>query len=106
MAKLIPLPTVGEILEEEFFKPLGLSTYRVAKDIRVPVSRVQEILKGKRRITPDTDLRLCKYLGMSNGFFLRLQMDLDIDSAIMCEDVADDLDLIPCITKDRIVSVE
>ncbi len=49
-------------------EPLGLSAYRVAKDIMVPVSRIQEILQDKRKITADTDLRLCKYFGMSKGF--------------------------------------
>ena len=49
-------------------EPLGLTAYRLAKDIKVPVSRIQEILHDKRRITADTDLRLCKYFGMSNGF--------------------------------------
>ena len=58
---------------------MGLSAYRVAKDIMVPVSRIQEILQDKRKITADTDLRLCKYFGMSKGFFLKdYRMDLDL----------------------------
>lgn len=81
MNNYIPTPTISEILKEEFMKPFGLTAYRLAKDIKVPVSRIQEILQDKRRITADTDLRLCKYFGMSNGFFLRVQMDLDLRKA-------------------------
>ena len=81
MKELIPVPKMSEVLREEFMQPLGLSAYRVAKDIMVPVSRIQEILQDKRKITADTDLRLCKYFGMSNGFFLRVQMDLDLREA-------------------------
>ena len=81
MTNYIPTPTISEMLKEEFMEPLGLTAYRLAKDIKVPVSRIQEILHDKRRITADTDLRLCKYFGMSNGFFLRVQMDLDLREA-------------------------
>ena len=81
MKELIPVPKMSEVLREEFMQPLGLSAYRVAKDIMVPVSRIQEILQDKRKITADKDLRLCKYFGMSNGFFLRVQMDLDLREA-------------------------
>jgi addiction module antidote protein HigA len=79
-------------------EPLGLSAYRVAKDIMVPVSRIQEILQDKRKITADTDLRLCKYFGMSKGFFLRLQMDLDLLEAEDTEGLQADLKNIRCIT--------
>ena len=61
MKNYIPTPTISEMLKEEFMEPLGLTAYRLAKDIKVPVSRIQEILHDKRRITADTDLRLCKY---------------------------------------------
>ena len=81
MKNYIPTPTISEMLKEEFMEPLGLTAYRLAKDIKVPVSRIQEILYDKRRITADTDLRLCKYFGMSNGFFLKVQMDLDLREA-------------------------
>ena len=81
MNNYIPTPTISEILKEEFMKPFGLTAYRLAKDIKVPVSRIQEILQDKRRITADTDLRLCRYFGMSNGFFLRVQIDLDLRKA-------------------------
>ena len=65
--------TPGEILEEEFLKPLGLSKYRLAKDIGVPAQRIGDIVAGKRSITADTDLRLCRYFGLSDGWWLRGQ---------------------------------
>ena len=106
MERYIEPPTIGEVLLEEFMKPLGLSAYRVAKDIRVPVSRIQEILNNKRGITADTDARFAKYFGMSEGFFLGLQMDFDLMAIKHSKRLQQDLELIPCITKDRIVSVE
>ena len=102
MKKLIPVPKMSEVLHEEFMQPLGLSAYRVAKDIMVPVSRIQEILQDKRKITADTDLRLCKYFGMSKGFFLRLQMDLDLLEAEDTEGLQTDLKNIICITTQSI----
>lgn len=98
MKELIPAPKMSEVLRTEFMEPLGLSAYRVAKDIMVPVSRIQEILQDKRKITADTDLRLCKYFGMSKGFFLRLQMDLDLLEAEDTEGLQADLKNIRCIT--------
>ncbi len=78
MKKQIPLPTAGEILNEEFLVPLGISAYRLAKDIEVPVSRIQEILNNKRKITADTSIRLAKYFNLSEDFFLSIQNDIDI----------------------------
>ena len=78
MSEMIPTPTVGEILQEEFLTPLNISAYRLAKEIYVPVSRVQEILQGRRRITADTSLRLSRYFGVSEQFFLHLQDDIDL----------------------------
>jgi addiction module HigA family antidote len=69
----------GEILFEEFLKPLGISQNKVALDIRVPPRRINEIVHGKRRITADTALRLGRYFGTSPQFWLGLQMDYDID---------------------------
>ena len=80
-AKKIPPVHPGEILLEEFLKPMGLSQNRVALDIRVPARRINEIVLGKRRITPDTALRLAKYFQMSPQFWLGLQMDYDLDVA-------------------------
>jgi len=71
----------GEILLEEFLKPMGLTQNRLALDIRVPARRINEIIQGKRRITPDTALRLARYFGMSPQFWLGLQMDYDLDVA-------------------------
>jgi addiction module HigA family antidote len=71
----------GEVLLEEFLKPLGLSQNRLALDIRVPARRINEIVHGKRRITPDTALRLARYFDMSPQFWLGLQMEYDLDVA-------------------------
>ncbi len=69
----------GEILQEEFLVPLGLSAYKLSKDVGVPQTRVSEIIKGNRRITADTALRLSKYFGNSAKFWLGLQDDFDIE---------------------------
>ena len=69
----------GEILLEEFLAPLGLSAYRLSKAVGIPQTRVSEILKGNRRITADTALRLSKYFGNSAKFWLGLQSDYDIE---------------------------
>ncbi len=90
--ELIPAPTIGEILREDYLEPLGLSAYALAKYIHVPVSRIQEILSGKRRVTADTSLRLSRFFGVSDGFFLRIQADLDIRAAKILN--AKDLDAI------------
>jgi len=75
----IPPVHPGEILLEEFLKPMGISQNRLALDIRVPPRRINEIVHGKRRITADTALRLGQYFGMSAQFWLGLQMDYDLD---------------------------
>ena len=77
MGKKLNPVSPGEMLEEEFLKPLGLSNYRLAKEIVVSSQRIGEIIKGKRSITADTDLRLCKFFGLSDGWWLRLQADYD-----------------------------
>ena len=71
----------GEILFEEFLKPFGISQNRLALDIRVPARRINEIVLGKRGISPDTALRLAKYFRMSPQFWLELQMDYELDVA-------------------------
>lgn len=76
--RLLPNPTPGEILFEEFLKPLDLSQNGLARAIHVPPRRINEIVLGKRAITADTDLRLARYFGMSEGFFLGLQADYDL----------------------------
>ena len=74
----ITTPTVSEILREEFMEPLGISAYRLAQAINVPASRVQDILHDRRKITADTSLRLAKFFGVSDRYFLDLQNDSDI----------------------------
>ncbi|MDR9398609.1 MAG: HigA family addiction module antitoxin [Salibacter sp.] len=69
----------GEVLKEEFMIPLGITAYRLAMDLKIPQTRISRILKGKRRITADTALRLSKYFGNSAKFWLGLQDDFDIE---------------------------
>ncbi len=78
MTKRIESPTIGEILKEEFLNPMGISAYRLARDIGVPVSRVQDLLHDRRKITVDTSLRLGKYFGVSDLYFLNLQNNIDV----------------------------
>jgi len=80
MKKLKPI-TPGELLRSEFLEPMGLSQYRVAKEIGVPAQRIGEIVAGKRAITADTDLRLCRFFGLSNGYWLRAQAAYDTEVA-------------------------
>lgn len=75
---LLPNPRPGEILLEEFLTPMGLSQNELARAIKVPARRINEIVLGKRAITADTDLRLARYFKMSEGFFLGLQVDYDL----------------------------
>jgi addiction module HigA family antidote len=72
----------GEILLEEFLKPLGVSQNKLARDIKVPPRRVNEIVLGKRAVTPDTALRLARYFGTSEKFWLGLQMDFDLEREV------------------------
>lgn len=80
MTKLAPV-TPGELLFEEFLRPMGISRYRVAKEIGVPAQRIGEIVAGRRTITADTDLRLCRFFGLSNGYWLRAQAAYDTEVA-------------------------
>ncbi|MBS0213535.1 MAG: HigA family addiction module antidote protein [Proteobacteria bacterium] len=77
MARKLKPVAPGEMLAEEFLIPLGLSNYRLAKEIGVPAQRIGEIVAGRRAITADTDLRLCRFFGLSDGWWLRLQADYD-----------------------------
>jgi addiction module HigA family antidote len=70
----------GEVLLEEFLKPLGISQYRLAKDISVPARRINEIVLGKRSISADTALRLSRYFGMSDRFWVNLQIRYDLET--------------------------
>ena len=73
----VPYPHPGEILREEFLKPMGITQYRLAKEIGVPQRRIGEIVAGTRSITTDTGLRLSRFFGMSGDFWIGLQMDYD-----------------------------
>ncbi len=96
MNRKIETPTVGEILREEFMEPLGISAYKLAKEIGVPTSRIQDILHNRRKITAETSLRLSKYFGVSDRFFLNIQNDIDIRN--LKNQIADALNAIPVLT--------
>ena len=78
MSRYIKLTTVGEMLKEEFIEPLGLTQNALAKAIFVPPNRIHQIVNDQRRVTADTDLRLTKYFGLSQGFFLRYQEEYEL----------------------------
>ena len=81
MAKRLSPLTMKDFLYDEFMKPLGISAYKLAKDIHVPVSRIQDILHGRRKMSIDTSMRLGKYFGMDLLFFFKLQLDIDYRKA-------------------------
>jgi len=91
------LPNVhpGEILLEEFLKPMNLSAYKLSKDLGIPQTRTSQIIKGKRRITADTALRLSKYFGTTVKFWLGLQNDYDIEEEL--KTLGEKLDQIPVL---------
>jgi antitoxin HigA-1 len=89
--KLKPV-SPGELLLEEFLLPMGITRYRLAKEIGVPAQRIGEIVAGRRAITADTDLRLCRFFGLSNGYWLRAQAAYDTEIAE--EALADQLERI------------
>jgi len=97
MPRLAPI-TAGELLQEEFLEPLGISQYRLAKAIGVPASRISEIITGQRAITADTDLRLCRVLGLSPGYLLRAQAahDTEVASALLEEELERIQPLVSC----------
>lgn len=81
MAKKIETPKVSEILWNEFMQPNEISAYKLAQELGVPVSRIQDILHGRRKITIDTSLRLAKYFGVSDNYFLNIQNNIDMRNA-------------------------
>ena len=89
MRKLTPV-TPGAILLEEFLKPMGVSQYRLAREIAVPPQRIGEIVAGKRAVTADTDLRLCRFFGLSAGYWLRAQAahDTEVAQDLLAETIA------------------
>ena len=78
MEEYIALPTVGEILKEEFMDPNGISQYKLAKETGMPISEIKDIVHGRRKVTADTSLRLSIYFGVSDKYFISLQKDLDM----------------------------
>ena len=89
MAEYIELTTVGEMLKEEFIEPFNLTQNALANAIFVPPNRIHQIIKGQRRITADTDLRLTTYFGLSQGYFLRYQEDYEL--RIARRNIADEI---------------
>ena len=85
----IETTSIGEILQEEFMIPMGLSAYKLAQDIKVPVSRIQDILHGRRKITVDTSLRLAKLFGVTAAYFLDMQNEIDMRNLMIL--LADEL---------------
>lgn len=81
MKERLPNVHPGEVLLEEFLRPLSVSQNRLARDVKVPPRRINEIVLGKRAITPDTALRLARYFGTSERFWLGLQLDYDLEEA-------------------------
>ena len=71
------IPAVGEVLDLEFLKPLNISQNSLAKALGIPQNRLSEIINGRRGISTDTDLRLCKYFGLTDGYFIGLQIDFE-----------------------------
>ena len=78
MEEYIAPPTVGEILKEEFMDPNGISQYKLAKDTGMPISRIQDIIHGRRKVTADTSLRLGIYFGVSEKYLLDIQIDIEM----------------------------
>lgn len=95
MRDVIDTPRISEILREEFMEPLGISAYKLAASIHVPVSRIQDILHDRRKITVDTSIRLGLFFGVSEKYFLDMQNDIDIRNAK--KDHKDDLEQIETI---------
>ena len=79
-ADLLSPVTPGELLKEEFLVPMGISQYRLAKETGIPAQRIGQIVLGKRRVTADTDLRLCRYFGLTDGYWLRAQVAFDLEA--------------------------
>ena len=88
----IPTPRMGDILMEEFMAPMNISAYRLAQNIHVPTSRIQDILHDRRKASADTSLRLARYFGVSDRYFLDMQNDIDVRN--LKEKLADEISVI------------
>ena len=97
MDRLTPI-TPGELLDQEFMQPLGISQYRLAKAIDVPASRISEIVAGQRAVSADTDLLPCRFLGLSPGYWLRAQAahDTEVASTELAEEIERIQPLVGC----------
>ncbi len=101
MKRQIPYPHPGDILAEEFLKPMQITPYRLAKEIHVPLTRIAAILAGKRSVTVDTALRLSRFFGTSEGFWSGLQMDYD--TAVAKDALSEELTAIATYNDERFV---
>ncbi len=81
MGELLEPVTPGELLREEFLVPMGISQYRLAKETGIPRQRIGQIVLGRRAVTADTDLRLCRFFGLTDGYWLRVQVAYDTEIA-------------------------
>lgn len=81
MSELMKPITPGELLKEEFLDPMGISQYRLAKETGIPAQRIGQIVLGRRRVTADTDLRLCRFFGLTDGYWMRAQVAYDTEIA-------------------------
>lgn len=79
--EIVAAITPGELLRDEFLVPMGISQYRLAKETGIPAQRIGQIVLGRRSVTADTDLRLCRFFGLSDGYWLRAQAAYDIEVA-------------------------
>ncbi len=82
MNNRIPTPSIGEILAEEFMIPLGISAYKLAQEIHVPTSRIQDLVHGRRKVTADTSIRLGRFFGLTDRYFLDMQNEIDVRELI------------------------
>ncbi len=101
MVNTLPNPQVGEILKEEFMNELGISQNQLARSIGVPPNRIHHIVNGHRSITADTDLRLCRFFDLSEGYFLRLQNMYDLMEAKRSQKYAFIAQIIPYNQKEE-----
>ena len=101
--KKIETPKISDILREEFMIPYSLSAYRLAREINVPISRIQDLLHDRRKITAETSIKLGKYFGLSDDYFLNLQNSVDIREAntIFCEEVSK---ITPCTKQNQVIN--
>ena len=99
MTRQVAYPHPGEILAEEFLKPMQITPYRLAKEIHVPLTRIAAVLAGKRAVTIDTGLRLSRFFAMSDGFWIGLQMDYD--TAVAKDALAKELTAIAAYSDER-----